>query len=124
MIGDSDKSLDSTDASGGVGVRVGQSYGGLIVRLYARTYPDDVSGLVLVDALAEGLQDAETPAQWAIQRKLIENEVPENWSDTQPLKGSTLTAALTSSAIASIPSDRNVSGPAVEPSTSINDRGV
>jgi pimeloyl-ACP methyl ester carboxylesterase len=59
-------------------VLVGHSYGGLIARLYASTYPDDVSGLVLVDALAEGLRDAETPAQWAIQRKLIEGDVRDS----------------------------------------------
>src|SRR5262245_40020577 len=41
-------------------VLVGHSYGGLIVRLYASTYPNRVSGLVLVDALSEGIQDAET----------------------------------------------------------------
>jgi hypothetical protein len=35
----------------------------------------NVSGLVLVDALSEGIQDAETPEQWAIQRKLIEGDV-------------------------------------------------
>jgi pimeloyl-ACP methyl ester carboxylesterase len=59
-------------------VLVGHSYGGLIARLYASTYPGDVSGLVLVDALAEGLRDAETPAQWAIQRKLIEGDVRDS----------------------------------------------
>jgi pimeloyl-ACP methyl ester carboxylesterase len=49
-------------------VLVGHSYGGLVVKLYASTYPNDVSGLVLVDALSEGLQDALTPEQWTIQR--------------------------------------------------------
>src|SRR5207248_10360857 len=49
-------------------VLVGHSYGGLVVKLYARTYPKDVAGLVLVDALSEGLQDALTPEQWTIQR--------------------------------------------------------
>ena len=58
-------------------VLVAHSYGGLIGRLYASTYPDEISGLVLVDALSEGLQDAETPEQWAIQRKLIEGDVRE-----------------------------------------------
>lgn len=57
---------------------VGHSYGGLVVRLYASTYPEDVSGLVLVDALTEGLRDAETPKQWAIQRKLMEGDVRES----------------------------------------------
>ena len=59
-------------------VLVGHSYGGLIVRLYASTYPEEVSGLVLVDALSEGLQDAETREQWAIQRKLIDGDVRES----------------------------------------------
>jgi pimeloyl-ACP methyl ester carboxylesterase len=59
-------------------VLVGHSYGGLIVRLYASTYPKDVSGLVLVDALSEGLQDAETPEQWAIQRVLMEGDIRES----------------------------------------------
>jgi pimeloyl-ACP methyl ester carboxylesterase len=44
----------------------------------ASTYPKDVSGLALVDALSEGLQDAETPEQWPIQRKLIEGDVRED----------------------------------------------
>ncbi len=59
-------------------VLVGHSYGGLVVRLYASTYPEDVSGLVLVDALSEGLRNAETPEQWAIQRKLMEGDIRES----------------------------------------------
>jgi pimeloyl-ACP methyl ester carboxylesterase len=74
---------------------VGHSYGGLVVRLYASTYPKDVSGLVLVDALSEGLRDAETPGQWAIQRKLIEGDVRESLALYQLLKESTRTAAST-----------------------------
>jgi pimeloyl-ACP methyl ester carboxylesterase len=50
---------------------VGHSIGGTIARLYATTYADDVGGLVLVDASSEFLQDAETPDQWKIQRKLM-----------------------------------------------------
>jgi pimeloyl-ACP methyl ester carboxylesterase len=46
-------------------VLVAHSWGGLIGRLYASTYPDEVSGLVLLDAGSEFLQDALTPAQWA-----------------------------------------------------------
>ena len=59
-------------------VLVGHSYGGLIARLYASTYPDDVSGLVLIDALTEGLQEAQTPEQWAVQRTLLEGEIAES----------------------------------------------
>ena len=52
-------------------VLVGHSVGGLIARLYAATYPDDVAGMVLVDAASEFLQDAETTEQWRIQRALM-----------------------------------------------------
>jgi pimeloyl-ACP methyl ester carboxylesterase len=69
--------LLSAAGEAGPYVLVAHSYGGLIGRLYASTYPEDVSGLVLVDALSVGLQDAEKPEQWAIQRKLIEGDVRE-----------------------------------------------
>src|SRR5215470_4744340 len=58
-------------------VFVGHSYGGLVARLYAMTYPDEAAGLVLVDALTEGLQDAETPAEWVVQRSLLEGDIKE-----------------------------------------------
>jgi pimeloyl-ACP methyl ester carboxylesterase len=72
------RALLSAAGEKGPYVLVGHSYGGLVVRLYASTYPKEVSGLVLIDALSEGLQDAETPEQWAIQRKLIEGDVRES----------------------------------------------
>jgi pimeloyl-ACP methyl ester carboxylesterase len=59
-------------------VLVGHSYGGLIAKLYARTYPHDAAGLVLVDALSEGLQEAETPKQWAMQRILMEGDTEKS----------------------------------------------
>jgi pimeloyl-ACP methyl ester carboxylesterase len=59
-------------------VLVGHSYGGLVAKLYAQTYPQDAAGLVLVDALSEGLQEAETPRQWATQRKLMEGDIRES----------------------------------------------
>ena len=50
-------------------VLVGHSLGGLFVRLYAATYPDEVVGLVLVDATHEDVwvrfREQMTPAQWA-----------------------------------------------------------
>jgi pimeloyl-ACP methyl ester carboxylesterase len=67
-------------------VLVAHSYGGLIGRLYASTYPDQVAGLVLIDVLSEGLEDAETPEQWAIQRKLIEGDVREGVAEYPALE--------------------------------------
>ncbi|MGD9891960.1 MAG: alpha/beta fold hydrolase [Dehalococcoidia bacterium] len=43
---------------------VGHSLGGMFVRLYAATYPDEVVGLVEVDAWYEGLKDLLSPADW------------------------------------------------------------
>jgi pimeloyl-ACP methyl ester carboxylesterase len=45
---------------------VGHSYGGLITRLYAGEYPNEVAGLVFVDAGAPEWQTAMTPQQWHI----------------------------------------------------------
>ena len=45
-------------------VLVAHSWGGLIARFYASTYPDEVAGLVLLDAASEFLQDELTPEQW------------------------------------------------------------
>jgi pimeloyl-ACP methyl ester carboxylesterase len=47
-------------------VIVGHSYGGLIARLYASTFPDAVAGVVLEDALSEGLYDGLTAKQQEI----------------------------------------------------------
>jgi pimeloyl-ACP methyl ester carboxylesterase len=47
-------------------VLAGHSLGGLLVRLYASTYPDEVAGLVLVDATSERLRAALTPELWAL----------------------------------------------------------
>lgn len=77
--------LDASKPSG-VPVLAGHSYGGLVAKLYARSHARDVSGLVLVDALTEGLQDAETPEQWVIQRQLAMGDIsqaPEDYPDLE-----------------------------------------
>jgi pimeloyl-ACP methyl ester carboxylesterase len=57
-------------------ILVAHSLGGLLMRLYAQTYPDQVSGLVLVDAFP-----AELPAllrsQWPAYRQLLNNPLPQ-----------------------------------------------
>src|SRR5262245_61601136 len=45
-------------------VLAGHSLGGFFARLYAATYPDEVIGLVLVDAYSERLEDVMSPEQW------------------------------------------------------------
>jgi pimeloyl-ACP methyl ester carboxylesterase len=45
-------------------VLVGHSCGGLIAATYARTYPDDVSGLVLIDPASQYLQSALPKEAW------------------------------------------------------------
>src|SRR5215475_3552175 len=59
-------------------VVVGHSWGGLIARLFASTYPDEVAGLVLVDPASEFLKTSLTPEQWATYikatKKLIESK--------------------------------------------------
>ena len=51
-------------------VLAGHSFGGLIVRLYTNTYPEEVAGLIFIDAAHEeyyrGLEALLTPEQWAL----------------------------------------------------------
>lgn len=52
-------------------VMVGHSTGGLIARLYAASYPDQVVGLVLVDAIAETMQALLTREQWEQYNRVV-----------------------------------------------------
>src|SRR5438477_3168173 len=40
------------------------SFGGMFARLYASTYPNEVVGMVLIDALSEKVRSGLTPEQW------------------------------------------------------------
>jgi pimeloyl-ACP methyl ester carboxylesterase len=62
---------------GGPYVLVGHSFGGLIVRLHASLHPDTVVGLVLVDALAEGVKTRLTPDEWTAYNNLNMQTPPD-----------------------------------------------
>ena len=59
-------------------VLAGHSMGGFFSRLYASTYPDEVVGLVLVDAYSEQTETLMTPEQWEAMGQLSR----EQGSDT------------------------------------------
>lgn len=61
---------------------VGHSFGGLFVRLYSALYPQEVSGLVLVDPLAEQIKPLFKPADWTIFLGLNSGPLPgfENYT--------------------------------------------
>src|SRR5215213_1289756 len=58
----------------GPSILVGHSIGGKYVRLYARQYPQDVAGMVLVDARHEDADAAMTPAMRADDRSRVQTE--------------------------------------------------
>ena len=82
-------------------VLVGHSWGGLIARLFASTYPDEVAGLVLVDPASEFLKISLTPEQWATYikatKKLIESnglEAPDHVRTLDLLHGTPRVRAM------------------------------
>jgi pimeloyl-ACP methyl ester carboxylesterase len=75
----------------------GHSFGGLVVRLYASTYPDEVAGLVLVDGANEELYPAwETllgPTPWAEMMARTE-QPPEGLEGYQDFERLDLNASI------------------------------
>ena len=66
-------------------VLVAHSLGGLFARLYASTYPNDVAGLVLVDAWSEAMPKLLGPEQWAAYVTLSDPPPPglESYRDLE-----------------------------------------
>jgi hypothetical protein len=67
-------------------VLVGHSTGGLIIRLYASTYPKEVAGLVLVDAIPEGVQTAMTPEHWKVYDRRLRVDPPKELAHYKDLE--------------------------------------
>jgi pimeloyl-ACP methyl ester carboxylesterase len=57
-------------------ILVGHSLGGLFMRLYAQTYPDQVIGLVMVDTFPIELR-ALFGSQWPAYQRVMNNPLPE-----------------------------------------------
>ncbi len=86
MVKDLHAVLDVADVSGPY-VLVGHSLGGLLVRLYASTYPEEVAGMVQIDPYHEEVwaryEAALSPAEWeAIDE--INSAVPQELIDAYP----------------------------------------
>jgi pimeloyl-ACP methyl ester carboxylesterase len=82
-------------------ILVGHSWGGLIARLFASTYPDEMSGLVLIDSASEFLKESLAPVQWATYinatKKLIEPndlEAPDHERTLELLHGTPRVRAM------------------------------
>jgi pimeloyl-ACP methyl ester carboxylesterase len=64
------------------------SFGGIFARLYASTYPNEVVGMVLVDALSEKVKSSLTPEQWKLYVNFGFNKPPpglEKYKDIETL---------------------------------------
>jgi CubicO group peptidase (beta-lactamase class C family)/pimeloyl-ACP methyl ester carboxylesterase len=65
MVSDLHALLQAAHVSGPY-VFAAHSFGGIFARLYASSYPNDVVGMVLIDALSEKVRSGLTPEQWKL----------------------------------------------------------
>jgi pimeloyl-ACP methyl ester carboxylesterase len=65
-------------------VLAGHSLGGFFARLYAATYPDEVVGLVLVDAYSELVEDVMPPERW---QALVQLNQELGWDEIVAIPG-------------------------------------
>jgi pimeloyl-ACP methyl ester carboxylesterase len=69
--------LLATAGEPGPYVLVPHSYGGLVAALFARTWPDEVAGLVMVDAATQLMREVASPKHLAKWDELNRMSVPE-----------------------------------------------
>ena len=88
-------------------VLAAHSLGGLFARLYASTYPDEVVGMVQVDAYSERLETLMTPEKWAALVRLnqangTDKVIPiPGYGDLETLKWGTYNAVVREAVAAS-----------------------
>ncbi|MBS1907564.1 MAG: alpha/beta fold hydrolase, partial [Actinobacteria bacterium] len=63
-------------------VLVGASWGGMIAQLYARTHPEQVTGMVLVDSASTWLAQTLTTAQWSAWMATIAAARPDTTAES------------------------------------------
>lgn len=61
-------------------ILVGHSFGGILIRLYASKYPDEVIGMILIDAYPESLRSFLGKEKWDVTLKMMET-IPEGIND-------------------------------------------
>jgi pimeloyl-ACP methyl ester carboxylesterase len=84
-------------------VLVAHSLGGVFARLYASTYPDEVVGMVLVDAWSEQLPALLGPRQWEAYATLAAPAPPglETYADLEQIDFAAASSAVHDAATAS-----------------------
>jgi pimeloyl-ACP methyl ester carboxylesterase len=91
VVADLHALLDAANIPGPY-VLVGHSLGGIIVRHFAATYPDEIAGLVLVDASHEEqiarFQAVLTPEQWATLQQMESSPDADSGIEQIDLEGS------------------------------------
>ena len=102
-------------------VLAAHSMGGLLARLYAATYPEDIAGLVLVDALSEFVQD-EMPASEFAAYATYASEIPDilaNYPEYETIDFIEASVAVrdatAATALPQVPTHHPLEGSAVRP---------
>ncbi|MCC7023060.1 MAG: alpha/beta hydrolase [Thermomicrobiales bacterium] len=87
--------IDAAGIQGPI-VLAAHSLGGLFARLYAATYPDDVAGIVLVDAWQEDLPEILGSEEWAAYEALAAPAPPglDGYADLEQIDFGTASSML------------------------------